>query len=168
MLNALLLWTRNSLPSAGWREPGLFFSRKTDLQPTCNPETKYIFYCEGFRCSLAHPNKDKMRAVGMLMVCAPALSLAFCPGMPMSGRSLADVPTCRVQPQQLRLSMDMWKRIGNVAKDKIGGAKGWVDSGAKADSDVNVRGAASGAVIGVCRVLPMLSDEHMHFCSHSP
>jgi hypothetical protein len=47
--------------------------------------------------------------------------------------------------------MDMLKRIGRVAKDKAAGAKDWVDSGASADKDVNVRGAASGAVIGVSR-----------------
>lgn len=60
---------------------------------------------------------------------------------------LATVPRCRAAPR-LQLRMDMWKRIGRVAKDKAGNAKGWVDKGASTDKDVNVRGAASGAVIG--------------------
>ena len=47
----------------------------------------------------------------------------------------------------------MWKRIGRVAKDKVSGAKGWVDDGASTNKDVNVRGAASGAVIGVRRYI---------------
>jgi hypothetical protein len=47
----------------------------------------------------------------------------------------------------------MWKRIGRVAKDKVSGAKDWVDDGASTDKDVNVRGAASGAVIGVRRYI---------------
>jgi len=80
---------------------------------------------------------------------------APCPGaatLPTSGRSLAAVPgSCRAAPRGLELRMDMLKRIGRVAKDKAAGAKDWVDSGASADKDVNVRGAASGAVIGVSR-----------------
>lgn len=44
---------------------------------------------------------------------------------------------------------DMWKRIGNLAKDKASGAKGWVDQGASNDKDLNVRGAGAGVVIGV-------------------
>ena len=47
----------------------------------------------------------------------------------------------------------MWERIGRVAKDKVSGAKGWVDKGANLDADINVRGATSGAVIGVIQRL---------------
>ena len=49
----------------------------------------------------------------------------------------------------MRMADDMWQRIGRVAKDKVSGAKGWVDKGANLDADINVRGATSGAVIGV-------------------
>lgn len=42
----------------------------------------------------------------------------------------------------------MLNRIGRVAKDKLGKGKDWVDSGASSDSGLNVRGAASGAVLG--------------------
>lgn len=96
-----------------------------------------------------------LRWVLILAVVGQAACWSPCLGavtLPATGRSLAAVPgRCRVEPRGLELRMDILKRIGRVAKDKATGAKDWVDSGASADKDVNVRGAASGAVIGVSR-----------------
>jgi len=93
---------------------------------------------------------EMLRLALLLGVAGQAAGWALAP-LPAVGRSLAAAPgRCRAAPR-LGLRMDIMKRLGNVAKDKAKGAKEWVDSGAKADRDVNVRGAASGAVIGVRR-----------------
>eukprot|EP00282_Hemiselmis_andersenii_P003697 CAMPEP_0114138838 /NCGR_PEP_ID=MMETSP0043_2-20121206/16540_1 /TAXON_ID=464988 /ORGANISM="Hemiselmis andersenii, Strain CCMP644" /LENGTH=270 /DNA_ID=CAMNT_0001232843 /DNA_START=42 /DNA_END=854 /DNA_ORIENTATION=+ len=49
---------------------------------------------------------------------------------------------------QLRMADGMFDRIGRVAKDKLDGAKVFIDETAKADGSVNVRGAAAGALAG--------------------
>ena len=89
----------------------------------------------------------------LVLVCMPVLgAVAFYPAV--STHTLASVPKARcaaaAAPAPLKLRMrDTWKRIGSLAKDKLGGAKDWVDSGAKPERDMNVRGAATGAVVGV-------------------
>ena len=92
-----------------------------------------------------------LRLALLLGAACHAAGWALAP-LPAAGKSLAAAPgRCRAAAPRLQLRMDILKRLGNVAKDKAKGAKDWVDSGAKADSDVNVRGAAGGAVIGVRR-----------------
>jgi len=112
-----------------------------------------------------------MKVLVLSLACLPALSLAFCPTIPTTVLGAAP-SSCRALPRQLRaatgVSMqgDMWKRIGNLAKDKASGAKGWVDQGASNDKDLNVRGAGAGVVIGVMPRAPPITYSHpvCHVC----
>ena len=109
---------------------------------------------------------------GLLLLSAASSSCAWAFDPAATPRFSARQAACqRMPPAPLRLQMkvcalvhparcftkltrtrgrgqDTWKRIGNIAKDKLGGGKDWIDKGADADKDVNVRGAATGAVVG--------------------
>lgn len=94
-----------------------------------------------------------------IALCGNALMCdAFaCPSiLAAPARGVAAAASCRTQRvlPALRMKDDMWKRIGNLAKDKVSGGKGWVDQGASSNSDLNVRGAGAGIVIGVCCFCP--------------
>ncbi|EKX54445.1 hypothetical protein GUITHDRAFT_99924 [Guillardia theta CCMP2712] len=83
-----------------------------------------------------------------LVVAMAAVLLGRCDGFHVGAH--AGIKTSRrAEICRLRMQVDdMWKRAGRLARDKLGDAKGWVDSGADVRSGTNLRGAAGGALVG--------------------